>query len=335
MKTWRLTGSGFDNLNMGDEHPGEPGPGEVQVAIRAAAINFRDVGVVDGTYPAAANLVPFSDGAGAVVALGAGVGGFEVGDAVVTCFYENWQGGRGTPENRARSFGSERDGVLAELVNLPASGLVKKPVSLDFAEASTLTCAGLTAWTALFREGGLVSGQHVVVQGTGGVAIFALQFAKMIGATVTVLSSSDAKLERVRAMGADHLVNYRTAPAWSDAVRAFTGGRGAEVVVELGGPQTFPLSQACLAMEGTIAIIGLLTGIDAGLSIPMTIGGRQRIHGITVGHREDMLAMNRAIDLNGIKPVIDSRYALDDAKRAYQDLPKGQHFGKLVVEVAG
>lgn len=335
MKTWKLTGRGFDNLNLGNEHPGEPGPGEVQVAIKAAAINYRDVGVVDGTYPAAANLIPFSDGAGTVAALGAGVSGLDVGDGVVNCFYENWQGGRGTPENRARSFGSERDGVLAELVNIPASGLVKKPASLDFDEASTLTCAGLTAWTALFREGGLVAGQHVVVQGTGGVAIFALQFAKMVGATVTVLSSSDAKLERAAAMGADHIVNYRTKPDWETAVRDFTGGRGAEVVIELGGPQTFPHSQACLSMDGTITIIGLLSGIDAGLSIPLTIMGRQRIHGITVGHREDMLSMIRAIDANGIKPVIDGRYDMADALRAYNDLPTGKHFGKLVINVAG
>ena len=220
-------------------------------------------------------------------------------------------------------------------MNIPASGLVKKPASLDFDEASTLTCAGLSAWTALFREGGLIAGQHVVVQGTGGVAIFALQFAKMVGATVTVLSSSDAKLERAAAMGADHLVNYRTRPDWETAVRDFTGGRGAEVVIELGGPQTFTHSQACLATEGTITIIGLLSGIDAGLSIPLTIMGRQRIHGITVGCREDMLSMIRAIDTNRIKPVIDGRYDMADALRAYHDLPTGKHFGKLVINVAG
>ena len=335
MKTWRLTEAGIDALRLGDEDVTAPGPGEVQVAIQAAAINYRDLGVASGVYPAAANLVPMSDGAGTVVALGAGASGLAVGDEVVTCFYENWQGGRGTPENRAHTFGSERDGVLAEVVNLPASGLVKKPATLDFAEAATLTCAGLTAWSALFREGGLVAGQHVVAQGTGGVAIFALQFAKMVGATVTVLSSSDAKLDRAAGLGADHLVNYRTTPDWPDAVRGFTGGRGADVVVEVGGPETFPRSQACLAMEGTIAVVGLLSGIDAALSIPLTIGGRQRIHGVTVGHREDMLAMVRSVEANRIRPVIDGRYALADARRAYDDLPTGRHFGKLVVDIAG
>lgn len=333
MKTWRLTGLGLDALKFGTEDRAEPGPGEVQVAIRAAAINYRDLGIVEGVYPAGVNIIPFSDGAGTVTAIGAGVTGLAVGDAVVSCFYENWQGGKGTPENRARSFGSERDGVLAELVNLPASGVVRKPQSLDFAEASTLTCAGLTAWSALFREGGLVAGQHVVVQGTGGVAIFALQFSKMAGATVTVISSSDAKLERAAALGADHLINYTTTPEWHEEVLAFTAGRGADVVVELGGPSTFPRSQACLAMDGVIAIVGLLSGIEASLSIPLTIGRRARIHGLTVGHREDMLAMARAIDRNGIKPVIDGRYALADARRAYDDLPAGRHFGKLVVEL--
>lgn len=224
--------------------------------------------------------------------------------------------------------------MLAERVNLPVSGLVRKPASLDFAEASTLTCAGLTAWSALFREGGLLPGQHVVVQGTGGVAIFALQFARMVGATVTVLSSSDAKLDRAAALGADHLVNYRKTPDWHEAVRGFTHGRGADVIIELGGRETFPRSQACLAMEGTIAIVGLLSGIEATFSVPLAIGERQRIHGVTVGHREDMIEMIRAIDTAGLRPVIDGRYALADARRAYEDLPTGRHFGKLVVDVA-
>lgn len=335
MKTWRLAGLGIESLSLGDEDVPPPGPGEVQVAVRAAAINYRDVGVAAGVYPAAPNLIPFSDGAGTVLAIGAGVTGFAAGDDVVTCFYVNWQGGRGTPENRALSFGSERDGVLAERVNLPASGLVRKPAVLDHAASATLPCAGLTAWSALFREAGLLAGQHVVVQGTGGVAIFALQFAKLAGASVSVLSSSDAKLDRAAALGADHLVNYTRTPEWQEAVLAYTRGRGADVVVEVGGTQTFPRSQACLAMEGTIAVIGLLSGIETNLSIPLMLNGRQRIHGITVGHREDMLAMLAAIEAQGLQPVIDGRYALADARQAYHDLPTGRHFGKLVVEVAG
>lgn len=332
MKTWRLTGRSLDALLLRDEDLPPPGPGEIQVAVKAAAINYRDLGIVAGFYPGKNDVVPFSDGAGTIMAVGTGVTGFAPGDAVTSCFYPDWHGGRGTTSNRAFSLGCERDGVLAEAVNLPSSAFVRSPTHLSDAEAATLPCAGLTAWSALFREGGLLAGQHVVVQGTGGVAIFALQFAKMAGATVTVLSSSDAKLDRAAALGADHLVNYRKTPEWQEPVRAFTGGRGAEVVVELGGPETFPRSQAALAMEGTIAVIGVLSGIDASLSLGAMLGGRQRIHGITVGHREDMLAMVRAVETGGLKPVIDGRYAFADVRRAYEDLPTGAHFGKLVVE---
>lgn len=332
MKTWRLTGSGADSLRFGDEQVPAPAPGEVQVRMKAAAINYRDIGVADGIYAAAPNLLPFSDGAGTVAAVGAGVTDFAEGDEVVSCFYENWQAGPGTPENHARSFGSERDGMLAELVNLPASGLVHKPASLSHAEASTMTCAGLTAWSALFTEAGLQGGQHVVIQGTGGVAIFALQFAKMAGATATVISSSDAKLERARSMGADHVVNYRSQPEWQNAVMDFTGGRGAEAIIELGGADTLQRSLGCVAMDGTIAIIGFLSGFAIPLMMVPVIVRRARIHGITVGHREDMRTMLRAVDANGIKPVIERTYELADARQAYADLPKGQHFGKLVVD---
>lgn len=333
MKSWRLNGKGTAALECGEEKIAPPGHGQVQVRMRAGAINYRDVGVVAGVYPAAPNLIPFSDGAGTIVALGDGVEGFAVGDDVVSCFYENWQGGPGTPANLRYSLGSERDGVLAEAVNLRASGIIRKPANLDHAEASTLTCAGLTAWSALFTEGRLQPGQHVVVQGTGGVAIFALQFAKMAGATVTVLSSADEKLARAKALGADHLVNYRKVPEWNVPVLDYTGGRGADIVIELGGPETFPRALASLKMSGLVAIIGLLSGIEAPLSIPLTITRRARIHGITVGHREDMLAMAKAIETHGIKPVIDRHYAFADAKQAFEDLPKGSHFGKLVVDI--
>ncbi len=335
MKAYRLTGGDLASLNCRTETVPPPASGEVQVAMKAAAMNYRDIGVASGIYAAAPNLIPLSDGAGTIVAVGTGVEGFAVGDDVVSCFYENWQAGVGTPDNHRRSFGSERDGMLAECVNLPVSGLVHKPASLSHAEASTLTCAGLSAWTALFTEAALRPGQHVVVQGTGGVSIFALQFAKMAGATVTVLSSSAAKLERAAALGADHLVNYRTTPGWSTAVMDHTQGQGADVIVEVGGPDTFAQAQAALRMDGTIAIVGLLSGIEAPLSIPLAITRRARIHGITVGHRQDMLAMARAIDVFGIKPVIDRHYDFADARQAYEDLPKGNHFGKLVIDIGG
>lgn len=334
MNTYRLTGNTLDSLVCKAEDRTPPAPGEVQVAMKAVALNYRDVGVVTGVYPAIANVIPMSDGSGTIVAIGQGVEGVAVGDEIVSCFYENWQAGAGTPDNHRRSFGCERDGMLAERVNLPVSGIVRKPVSLSHAEASTLTCAGLTAWTALFTEGGLQPGQHVVVQGTGGVSIFALQLAKMVGATATVLSSSDEKLAHATALGADHLVNYRSTPDWSAAVMAFTQGQGADVVIEVGGPATFAQAQACLRMNGTIAIVGLLSGIESPLSIPLAITRRARIHGITVGHREDMLAMVRAIDTHGIKPVIDRHYDFANARQAYEDLPRGTHFGKLVIDIS-
>ena len=335
MKAYRLTGGDLASLSCRAETVPPPTVGEVQVAMKAAAMNYRDIGVASGIYAAAPNLIPLSDGCGTIIAVGAGVEGFTVGDDVVSCFYENWQAGAATPDNHRRSFGSERDGMLAECLNLPVAGLVHKPASLSHAEASTLTCAGLTAWTALFTEAGLRPGQHVVVQGTGGVSIFALQFAKMAGATVTVLSGSAAKLERAAALGADHLVNYRTTPEWSTAVMDYTQGQGADVIVEVGGPDTFAQAQAALRMDGTIAIVGLLSGIEAPLSIPLAITRRARIHGITVGHRQDMLAMVRAIDVFGIKPVIDRHYDFANARQAYEDLPKGNHFGKLVIDIGG
>ncbi len=332
MKTYRLTGTGLDALRCGLEDLPPPAPGEVQVRMAAASLNYRDVGVVAGHYAAAPNLVPLSDGAGTVTAVGGGVEEFAPGDAVVSCFYENWQGGRATAANHRRSFGSERDGVLAECVNLPVSGIVHKPVSLDMAAAATLPCAALTAWSALFTEGRLTPGQHVVIEGTGGVALFALQFAKVAGATVTMLSSSDDKLARAGAMGADHLVNYRTTPGWSAAVMDFTGGVGADIVIELGGTATLGQALQSVRIDGLIAVIGVLSGLEASLFVPFMLQCHSRLQGITVGHRDDMIAMGRAIDMHRIKPVIDTVYAFDDARSAYEALPFGRHFGKLVID---
>ena len=334
MKTYRLNGVGLDALRCGDEDVPAPARGEVQVRMAAAAINYRDVGVVFGHYTAAPNLVPFSDGAGTIVAVGEAVEDFAIGDAVVSCFYENWQSGRASALNHRRSFGSERDGMLAELVNLPVSGIVHKPASLDMLAASTLPCAALTAWSALFTEGRLLPGQHVVVEGTGGVALFALQFAKMAGATVTVLSSSDEKLARAAAMGADHLVNYRDVPEWSALVMDVTNGTGADIVIELGGTSTLGEALQSIRMDGLVAVIGVLSGLEAALFVPHMLQRHARMQGITVGHRDDMIAMGKAIDTHGIKPVIDTIFAFDDAPRAYELLPTGQHFGKLVIDVS-
>lgn len=334
MKAWRLEGQGVAALHLRDEDVGAPPPGQVQIRMASTALNYRDVGIAHGLYSAGTDLIPLSDGAGTILAVGADIDGFAVGDQVLTCFYENWQDGRGTIANHRRSLGRERDGVLAEVVNLPATAIVHKPASLTAGEAATLTCAGLTAWTALFTEAAIRPGQHVVIQGTGGVAIFALQFAKMAGATATVLSSSDAKLDRAKAMGADHLVNYRATPDWAAAVLDRTNGVGADAVIELGGPATFVQSLVALKMDGTIPVVGLLAGIEATIPIPLILEKRARIHGVTVGHREDMLAMAQAIDTHGIKPVVDRAYAFEDTRQAYEDLPLGTHFGKILIDVA-
>jgi NADPH:quinone reductase-like Zn-dependent oxidoreductase len=332
MKVYRLKGLGLDQLVCGEEDAIAPGAGEVRVRMAHASLNARDVGVVAGHYPLADNLIPLSDGAGIIDAVGPGVTGFAVGDAVVSCFFVDWPAGETTPETRA-TFGSQHNGMLAEAVILPVSGIVHKPASLTLAEAATLPCAALTAWSALFDQSPARPGKHVVVQGTGGVAIFALQFAKMAGATVTVISSADDKLDRARQLGADHLVNYRSTPDWAAAVTQFTRGAGADIVIELGGTQTLAASLDCLRHDGTIAIIGVLSGLDANLPLVPTIYKRARIQGVNVGHREGMLAMGKAIDAHGIKPVIDRHYDFADAAQAYRDLPSGGHFGKLVIDI--
>lgn len=332
MLRYRLNGNGPSALSCAEERISAPGAGEVQLRVSAAAMNYRDVGVLRGHYPSGDSIIPLSDACGVVTAVGEGVERLSVGDEVISTFYEDWPSGAATAWNHRRSFGAERDGFLAERVNAPSSGLVHKPATLSALEAATLPCAALTAWSALFTEGALKAGQHVVIEGTGGVAIFALQFAKMAGACVSVLSSSDAKLSRAQAMGADHLVNYKSTLNWSQAVLEYTQGRGADLVIELGGAQTLGQALKAIRVDGLVAVIGVLSGRDATISISDILMRHARIQGITVGHREDMLSMIKAVDLHGIKPVIDSTYRFEDAAAAYEALPLGKHFGKLVID---
>ena len=332
MKAYRLVASGADGLQRRDEPAPTPGAGEVLLRLKAASVNYRDIAILAGVYPNKQGVIPLSDGAGVVEAVGHGVHGFAPGDAAVSCFYADWQAGPATAANHAVSLGCERDGMLAEYVCLPATALVAKPATLDFAEAATLPCAALTAWSALFTEGNLRPGQHVLVQGTGGVATFALQFARMAGAEITVISGSEAKLERAREMGANHLVNYRETTDWASRVMEITGGAGVDVVVELGGADTLEQSLRCVAVGGHISVIGVLSGLEARISLRHMLFRHISLCGITVGHREDFIAMNRAIDLHGISPVIDTRFGFDEAALAYAALPRGLHFGKLVIE---
>ena len=332
-RAWHLDGVGFDTLALRPHQPGEPGPGEVRVRMAAAAINHRDLGIAAGAYPNPAGVIPFSDGAGVVEAVGPGVTGLSPGDAVISSFYPWWESGPATAANHRASLGCEIDGVLAELVVQPAEAFVRAPRSLTLAAAATLPCAGLTAWSALFTEGRLTAGQTVLIQGTGGVAIMALQLARMAGARAIVLSGDPAKARRAEALGAECVIDYRRHPAWAGEVLAATGGEGADLIIELGGQETLPQSLECVKVGGRISVIGVLSGLVAAIPLPPILFRHVHLTGITVGHRADLAALCAAIDATGLEPVIDAEFPFAEANRAYAALAAGRHFGKLVVTV--
>jgi NADPH:quinone reductase-like Zn-dependent oxidoreductase len=275
--------------------------------------------------------IPNSDGAGEVLAVGAGATDFAPGDRVAGCFFQNWIDGPCTAEAMASAMGGEIDGVLAEEANLKAGGLVKVPEHLSFAEAATLPCAGLTAWRALVAVGRLKAGDTVLLLGTGGVSIFALQFATLMGARVIITSSSDEKLARARELGAWQTVNYRTTPDWEKPVLEMTGGRGVDLTVEVGGAGTLEKSIAATRIAGTIGFIGVLAG---GQVNPRPIMSKSlTVQGIYVGSRNLFRDMNRAIAASGLRPVIDRTFAFDEAPQAYRAMQAAGHFGKLVIEI--
>ena len=333
-RAWRLDGVGIESLRLETRALPEPGAGEVRVRMTAAAINHRDLGILAGAYPTKANVIPLSDGAGVIEAVGPGVSHWAAGDAVISSFYPDWEGGPANAANHARSLGCETDGVLAEHTILPASALIRAPQTLDPAAAATLPCAGLTAWSALFTEGHLRAGETVLIQGTGGVAIFALQLARMAGARAIVLTSDAAKAERACSLGADHIINYRETPEWAEAVLAATNGEGVDLIIELGGQDTLPKSLNCVKVGGRICIIGVLSGLVAPVPVPPILFRHIHLTGITVGHRSDLAALVRAVDANGIVPIVDGSFDFADARDAYRALPQAKHFGKLVVTMA-
>ena len=318
-------------LERTDSEAVPPQPGEVQVAVEACSLNYRDVGILAGHYPCISPLVPLSDGAGTVTAVGDGVDTIAVGDRVFSNFYPFWEGGVATTQNHRVSVGCDIHGMLRSSANLPASAVHRTPDYLSAAEASTLPCAGVTAWSALFTRGELKAGEHVLVQGTGGVAIFALQIAKAAGAEVTVISSSDAKLERARALGADHTLNYREEPNWGTALNSRHGGPAYDLVIELGGEATLRESLACLNTNGRVSVIGILSGAMASFSILELLFRQLRMSGVTVGSHQDVAALVRFMELHHIKPVIDKTFATTDAPDCYQAMVDAGHFGKLVM----
>lgn len=334
MKAIRLRHpAGLDNLKHEEmEGPGDPGPGEIRVRLRASSLNYHDYIVAVGGIPTPDGRIPMSDGAGEVLAVGPGVTAFAPGDAVVSTFFPNWLDGEPIPGGFAGVPGDGADGYAREEVVAPATAFTHQPRGYSHAEAATLTCAGLTAWRALVVEGRMKAGDTVLVQGTGGVSIFALQFAKAAGATVIATSSSDAKLERLKALGADHLINYRTTPAWGAEAARLTGG-GVDHVVEIGGAGTFPESIAAARIGGHISLIGVLAGYAGPIPTVQIMGKQQRVIGITVGTRRQQLDMIRAIDANGIKPVISDHFELARLGDAFRHQESGQHFGKIVIDI--
>ena len=333
MKCIQLEGAaGLDNLKLVERDVPKPGPGQVLIRMKAASLNYRDlVNVTMGLYRLP--FIPLSDGCGVVEETGEGVTRVKAGDRVAPSFFQGWLSGR--PEARAlgTSLGGPIDGCLTEYMCLSEEGVSRAPDFLTDEQVATLPCAGLTAWRGLM-EGGLKAGETVVVQGTGGVSIFALQFAKAAGATVIATSSSDEKLERARALGADHLINYKTTSEWAKEVRRITGGLGADHIVEVGGAGTFVQSLQAARIDGHISVIGVVGGFTQDIPIAAIFGGNLNLRGISVGSRAMFEDMCRAIDANRIAPVVDRTLPFAEARAGFE-LMKGQgHFGKIALKIA-
>ncbi len=324
---------GLDRLQLTDlPDPGAPGPGEIRVRLHASSLNYHDYLVVSLSGRAAGDRIPMSDGAGVVEAVGEGVTEFAVGDHVVSCFFPTWQDGPPTLSDFATVPGDGVDGYACEAVVRPASAFTHAPRGYSHAEAATLTTAGLTAWRALIDDGALKAGDLVLILGTGGVSIFALQIAKAMGATVIATSSSDEKLEKLRALGADHVINYRRTPDWGREVWNWTGGRGVDHVIEVGGPGTLPQSIAAVRIGGHIALIGVLTGRAGEIPTSLLMAKQARLQGLIVGSRRQQADFVRAIEAIDLHPVIDRRFALADIAAAFRYEASGAHFGKICLE---
>ncbi len=333
MKAMRLKKpGGLDNIYLGEADAAAPGPREITVRLHASSVNYHDYLVVKGMIPCEEDRIPMSDGAGVVTAVGGDVREFAVGDHVVSTFFPEWLGGEATPEWLRAVPGDRVNGYAREVVTATANSFTKAPHGYNHAEAATLTCAGLTAWRALVVNGNIKAGDVVLTQGTGGVSIFALQFAKAAGATVISTSSSAAKMERLKALGADHVINYKDDANWGDTAKKFTGGRGVDHVVEIGGAGTMAQSIRASRLGGHISLIGVLAGFAGDISTATLMGMQIRLIGLTVGSRQQQTDMVRAIDANGVKPVLDQSFPLEKLGDAFRRQESGAHFGKIVVE---
>ena len=334
MRTYQLPqGTGIDALVEVDLPIPKPGPRQVLVKVAACSLNYRDLAIALGSYrmPTKPSVVPLSDGAGEIVEIGSDVTRVKVGDRGAGCFFQRWIGGPPAADTHTSALGGSIDGMLREYAVLEEDGVVKLPNHLSFEEGATLPCAGVTAWHALVEHAHLLPGQAVLIQGTGGVSIFALQFAHLVGAQVIVTSSSDKKLARAKELGATHGVNYKANPDWEKAVAELTGG-GVDHVVEVGGPGTLARSLRAIRIGGKITLIGVLSGA-AEINPMLIFSRRANVQGISVGSRQMFEAMNRAIAVSGLKPIIDKAFSFNDVPAAYRYLQSAQHFGKIVIRL--
>ena len=333
MHVGQIASFGIDSLELVDRPTPQPGPGEVLVKIHAVSLNYRDLMMVKGSYNPKLKLprIPCSDGAGEVAAVGQGVSGWKPGDRVCGCFFQNWFDGPPTPAKVKGALGGDIDGMLAEFILLKETGLVSVPDHLSFEEAATLPCAALTAWRAI-ETASLQPSSTVLIQGTGGVSIFALQFAKLKGMRVLGISSSDAKLQRACSLGLDKGLDYGETSEWDRWVMEQTNGEGVDLVVEVGGVGTLPRSLRAVKMGGVIAQIGVLSGPAEAIPVPMILHKQVRIQGIYVGSRQHLEEMNKAIASAKLRPVLES-LNWREAREAFREMESASHFGKLVLKV--
>lgn len=336
MRAYELQQFGLDGLRMVERPELVVGPGQASVRVTAVSLNYRDWLMVQGEYNPRQPLplVPLSDGVGVVTAVGEGVTRVKVGDRVAAAFSQSWIAGEPRIERLRGTLGGPLDGMLRESIVLHEDGLVRVPGHLSDEEGASLPCAALTAWNALIEQGHLKAGETVVVQGTGGVSIFGLQFAKMCGARVIVTSSSNEKLERAKALGADEVINYREAPNWDRRVKQLTGGVGADHIIEVGGADTLVKSLKAVRVGGTISVIGVLGGKS--LEVPLTLILMQnvRLQGVLVGNRDMFDKMNQAIEHHRLRPLVDRVFGFAEVHAAFEHLAAGRHFGKIAVRIA-
>jgi NADPH:quinone reductase-like Zn-dependent oxidoreductase len=337
MRAYQLPkgGAGVDALVEVERAQPKPAHRQVLVKVKACSLNFRDFAIARGTYRMGVrdNLIPLSDGAGEVAEVGAAVTRVKVGDRVAGNFFQRWPGGEPSAESHKSALGGGIDGMLAEYVVLEEDGVVKIPAHLSLEEGATLPCAAVTVWHAMMEHAKLKAGDTVLLQGTGGVSIFGLQFAKAMGIRAVIISSSDAKLKRAQSLGAAFGINYKTTPDWDKAAIEFTGGVGVDHVVEVGGAATLTRSFGALRSGGKITLIGGLSGGATELNPGLIFSRRANVQGISVGSTQMFEAMNRAVEANAIKPVIDKVFPFAEAKAAYHHMASGAHFGKIVIRV--